>query len=401
MAIIGAGFVGLTAGYGLLKKGHQVTIFEKENFVGGLAAGFKEDKWTWPLERHYHHIFHTDKFIQGLCDEIGQKYTFYDAKTYSLVNTNQGLRFLRLDSPVALLKFQELSLVDRIRMGVGLAYLKFLANWKHLEKEPTEQVLVRLFGRTGYQIIWEPLMRGKFGDFAGEVNAAWFWARIVARSQKLGYFEGGFESLAKRLASKIEERGGQIKFGQEVDETKLLANYDRVIVANARPTVKLKGLGAITMILRLKEEFLPDHIYWLNITTANWPFLAVVEHTHLIDKSYYDNEHIVYVGKYLPADHTYMSMTEQQLLKEYSPYLDKIKPGWKKSLIGIRVFKAPFAQPVVPINYSGRVPPITTDTPRLFKAGMQQVYPWDRGTNFAVELGQQVAQIVDDCNPRN
>jgi hypothetical protein len=25
---------------------------------------------------------------------------------------------------------------------------------------------------------------------------------------------------------------------------------------------------------------------------------------------------------------------------------------------------------------------------------MSQVYPWDRGTNFAVELGQRVAQEV-------
>lgn len=417
MAIVGAGFTGLTAALRLLQKGQQVTVFERENFVGGLATGFWEKGWEWPLEMHYHHIFETDKYIRQLADEIGHPYKFYDVVTSSVFG-DENLEYYRLDSPVSLLKFDKLSVVDRVRMGAVLAYMRYAADWKKLDKQPAEAWLVKMMGQTGYETVWQPLMNGKFGKYQNEVNAAWFWARIKARSQKLGYFEGGFLGLANRLADAVRTSGGKINlectiYNLKVKGSKWIVNdedFDRVIVAStANVLLKLvpdlpasykakltgmKGVGTVNVILRLKEEFLPNNIYWLNIHIKDWPMLAIVEHTHMIDRRHYNDEHLIYVAKYLPADDEHMKWSDEHLIEWYRPYLTMINSGWDEHMIGYKVFRAPFTQPVMPVGARVNIPPFETGLPGLYMAGMQQVYPWDRGTNFAVELGERVAKFI-------
>jgi protoporphyrinogen oxidase len=414
VAVIGAGFTGLTAGLRLVKKGIAVKLFEQSATAGGLAGGFREKNWEWPLEMHYHHIFETDTWIQKLALEIGQEFKFYDAITSSLVDG----QYIRLDSPLTLMRFAKLGMSDRLRMGLALGYLKYLANWKDLDKVSAEDWLVRAMGVKGYEKVWLPLMKGKFGAWKSEVNAAWFWARIKSRSQKLGYFEGGFQSLANRLAQSFEAGGGQICFETIVEklsqqEGSWIVNgekFDKVIVASTgnvllkltenlpetykRKLVRLKGLGTINMILRLRKEFLPEKIYWLNILENEWPILAIVEHTHMVNAAHYGNESLVYVAKYLQADDPMMAMEDKQIFEKYKPYLRSVNNEFEKNLIGYKVFRAPFTQPIMPTGMAQLIPELETGLPGLFMAGMQQVYPWDRGTNFAVELGEKVALAV-------
>jgi len=113
-----------------------------------------------------------------------------------------------------------------------------------------------------------------------------------------------------------------------------------------------------------------------------------------MDKEYYDNEHIVYLGNYLPADHPYMKMAEEELLEVYDPFLKKLNPSYRLSLIAYHLFKAPFAQPIIPTNYSKIMPSFETPIPNVYLANIQQVYPWDRGTNYAVELGEKIANKI-------
>jgi hypothetical protein len=53
-----------------------------------------------------------------------------------------------------------------------------------------------------------------------------------------------------------------------------------------------------------------------------------------------------------------------------------------------------FAQPIVPLNYSGIIPPHQTPAKNIFLANMQQVYPWDRGVNYAIEIGEKIAKLI-------
>ncbi len=418
IAIIGAGFTGLTAAHRLQQSDIDVTIFEKEPVPGGLAIGYKKAEWEWDLEKHYHHIFTSDQAIRSLADEIGVNFLFYRPNTSSLVDGE----ILQLDSPLKLLEFSKLTIVERLRMGMVLAYMKYVADWKELEKFKAHEWLPEHMGVRPYRMLWEPLMVSKFGPYYKDISLAWFWARIKARTTKLGYPEGGFQHLVNKLAEKVEEKGGVIRYStptQHIEEKDGKAiirisgeeySYDAVLVtvpniffakmAQGLPKEYLeklqsfKGIGAVNMVLELDKPFFHDNVYWLSICEKGYPFLAVVEHTNFIGKSHYDNKHLLYVGNYLPHEHEYFSKSPEQLLDIYDPYLKKLNPEYRSSVTSIAKFDVPFAQPIVTQEFSKRILPFDTPLKNVYLANMQQVYPWDRGTNYAVEMGLKVADHI-------
>jgi protoporphyrinogen oxidase len=137
-----------------------------------------------------------------------------------------------------------------------------------------------------------------------------------------------------------------------------------------------------------------DNTYWLSVCDTTSPVMAVVEHTNFMDKRHYNNEHLVYLGNYLPNDDPNFSKSKEQLLTLYDPFLKKLNKDYRKNLIGYEVFRAPFAQPIVPVHYSRQIPPFQTPLHNVYLANIQQVYPYDRGTNYAALLGEKVANLV-------
>ncbi len=417
IAIIGAGFTGLSAAYQLTKQGHKVRVFEKDSLPGGLALGYKKKNWDWTLESYYHHWFTNDYNILRLAKEINFPVLIKRPKTSVYIEKET----FQLDSPLTLLRFPKLPFWDRLRMAETLALLKFNPFWKHMEKVKATEFLPKVMGEKAYKMIWEPLFVNKFGDYADVISLAWFWARITKRTPSLAYPEGGFLLFAKALDKKIKAQGGEIFYNSEItnisDDKKTVVTHDgkketfnKVIVTipsffflKLAPQLpeeyknklnKLEGIGAMTVVMRLKKPFLKDKSYWLNVCDPSAPITAVVEHTNFMDKKHYDNEHLVYLGNYLAKDHPYFSMTESELMKEFDPFLRELNSDYKSTIIGIDIFRVPFAQPIIKTNYSKLIPPFTTPLPNVFLANMQQVYPWDRGTNYAVELGEKITKLV-------
>lgn len=429
IGIIGAGFTGLSAAYYLSRAGHSVSVFEKDDKPGGLAIGYQEKGWNWTLESHYHHWFTNDKSILDLASQINHKVHAPRPKTSSFVKDG----VYQLDSPTSVLKFPLLSIVDRIRMGAALATLRYNPIWKPLEKYKAEPYLKKSMGEKAYQMLWEPLLVNKLGKYAQDVSLAWFWARVYKRTSSLAYPEGGFLSFAYHLQKNIEKQGGTFYYNTEILELTSLnkpqvkfkkngnvksstpakseiKDYDVIIVtlpsmmfARLTPSLpkayvdnakKRISIGAATMVLRLKKQFLQDGTYWLSMCDLNSPILAVVEHTNYMDPAHYNNEHIVYVGNYMETTDPRFSMNDKELLALYDPWLSKINPDYKKSLIDFKVFHAPFAQPIVFPNYSKNIPSFETPLQNVYLANIEQVYPWDRGTNYAVELGEKIANLT-------
>jgi len=419
VAIIGAGFTGLSAALRLCREGHKVIIFEQDSVPGGLASGFKEKGWRWPLEKHYHHIFESDFAIRNLAREEGHRMIF--RQTTTSMFTGKGIS--DFDTPSSLLAFPELNLSEKLRTGAVLLFLKITPFWKPLEKVTAEEFLNKWMGTRVWNILWRPLFEGKFGKYYRKIPASWFWARIKKRSRKLGYPEGGFENLANSLVIKITKLGGECLFDTSINQiekkghqfrlkTDKGVEYDFDKVISILPTpiflkitrglppgyVKklsgLKEIGAVNLVLILKQRFLTD-IYWLNINSEDFPFLAVVEHTNYMSRRNYGSDRIIYVGNYLDSTHRYFGKSANQLLEEYLPFLKRINPSFDKSWVKrLRVFKTPFAQPIIGLNFSKKIPSMTTPINGLYLANIQQVYPWDRGTNYAVELGDKVADLV-------
>lgn len=434
IAIIGAGFTGLSAAYQLLKKGHKITLFEKDSFPGGLAVGFIKKEWEWSLEKHYHHWFTNDKSVLNLAKEIDYEVIIKRPKTSTFIDR----RIYQLDSFLSLIRFPKLPILDRLRMAGVLGLIKYNPFWQPLESIRATNFLSRAMGERAYQTIWEPLFVNKFGKYANDISLAWFWARIRKRTPILSYPKGGFLEFANALVKKIEQKGGKIYYNTSVENIESKAEqvhlrgarsghlgggeattstpprwtigFDKVVVtlpsflflkiASQLPNdyknklMQLKGLGAINLILRLKQPFLQDKTYWLNICDKNSPIMAIVEHTNFMDKKYYNNEHIVYLGNYLQHDHPYMKISADELLKIYDPYLKKLNPNYSAFTIQHSLFKTPFAQPIIPLNYSKIMPSFETPIKNVYLANIQQVYPWDRGTNYAVELGEKVAKLI-------
>ncbi|MBI5123483.1 FAD-dependent oxidoreductase [Candidatus Roizmanbacteria bacterium] len=419
IAIIGAGFTGLSTAYHLAKKGHKVTIFEKDPLPGGLAVGYQEKNWDWTLEKHYHHWFTNDKYVLTLAREIGQEVIFKTPKTSVYLDN----KIYQLDSPLALLKFSKLPLLDRLQMGAALALLRYNPFWKPLEKIRATAILPKVIGKKGWEMIWKPQLVNKMGKFADEVSLVWFWTRINKRTTSLAYPVGGYLIFAQKIVQKIKDLGGEVYFNTAIESltedkkdnliiktNKKTYSFDKAIVTlpsylflkitpqlpetYKNKLIKLKGLGATDLVLRLKKQFLTDGTYWLSICQKDSPVLVVVEHTNLMDKKSFNNEHLVYLGNYTETTNKKILMNKNQLLDFYDPLLKKINPNYRKNIIDFELFKAPFTQPIVPINYSKLLPPMTTPLKNVYLANIEQVYPWDRGTNYAVELGEKVAKLV-------
>jgi protoporphyrinogen oxidase len=419
IAIIGAGFTGLASAYELTKQHHEVVVFEKDSQPGGLAVGYKEANWDWSLEKHYHHWFTNDKSILSLAKEINYEVIIKRPKTSVFIEN----KIYQLDSPITVLLFPLLSIFERLRMSATIGFLRFDPFWKILEKYKSSEILPKLMGKKPFEMIWEPLFINKFGKFANNISLAWFWARIKKRTPSLAYPKGGFLEFAKELTKQIEKRNGKVLFETEI--TKLSENgkvlleikdktgkikkelFDKVIITlpsflfiKIAPQLpqdyiqqlkQLKGLGATNLVLRLKEPFFNDGTYWLNVCDKNAPVMAIVEHTNYMDKKNYNGEHILYLGNYRSPDDPYFTMTKDEMLKKFDPYLRKINPEYFKNIVEYQLFKTPFAQPIISVNYSKKIPPLRTPFKNVFLANIEQVYPWDRGTNYAVELGQKIA----------
>lgn len=424
IGIIGAGFTGLSAGYYLTKEGHDATIFDRDSLPGGMAIGFQEKNWEWSLEKHYHHWFTNDESILNLAKELNYEVVIEWPKTSVYVDGE----FFQLDSPLNVLQFPKLSFFDRIRMAIVLGLMRYNPFWQPLEKINAVDFLEKAMGEKAYKKLWEPLFINKFGDRMKEISLAWFWARVRKRTPSLAYPKGGFLKFANHLSDKIRKQRGKIFFNTEVvgiesdkevkidikeEDSKITSfKFDKVLVTlptflflrlaknlpddYVKKLGKLEGFGAINLVMRLKNKFLKDNTYWLNICDKNSPIMAVVEHTNFMDSKYYGSEHLIYVANYFPPNHPYFKISDSELLKKYDPYLKKINSDYRKDLIGYTVFKTPFAQPLIPMDYSKLIPKVVTPLKNIYLSNIQQVYPWDRGTNYSVEEGRKVAEIMMD-----
>ncbi|RPI92574.1 MAG: NAD(P)/FAD-dependent oxidoreductase [Chloroflexi bacterium] len=423
IAIIGAGFGGMAAAYDLKNAGHDVTIFESASYVGGLASGFKEPHWDWAVEKFYHHWFQTDNEMLGLIKELGWEDNVLFPRPLTVMY-HKG-KFYPFDSIIRALLFPGLGFgLDKIRFGFVGLYLRLTNNWRALEKVTANAWMMKWAGKNVYEKMWKPLLIGKFGPFYRDVNMAWMWARIKARTTRLGTFEGGFQRFADLFAERLGKMGVEIRLGVGVESIKrelgqLLIRgggesqpFDKVLVTTSpnlmakltpdlpenylKGLLELKSMGAVVMILSLKQQLSNEGYYWFNLPKEEgYPFLALVEHTNFVSKEHFGGDRIVYAGDYLEVGHEYFSLSDEKLLERFIPAFKKFNPAFERDWVKkVWVFKTNYAQPVPLLDHSKNIPAIQTPIEGLYFASMSQVYPWDRGTNFAVEIGRRAARMM-------
>jgi len=421
--LIGAGALGLTVALRLVERGHHVTILERDPVPGGLAGSFEVSPGMW-LEKFYHHIFRTDTNAIRMIDEVGlgDKLHWYQPVTTVYLEGKSH----PLDTPAAVLAFSPLSILDRLRLAMGVAFLRLLPSPDVLEGRTAGRWIRTVMGRAAYEKVWGPLLHGKFHDSADDVSMPWLWARIHCRTAKLGYLHGGFHQMYAALSDRITAAGGTIVYGAaanrirtagdgvEVDITVAgeprTERFDRVIsTLPTALTVKLtpempadystrhpapKALGAHCLILSLDRPLTGE--YWIGNNEPEIPFLAIVEHTAMVPPAEYGGRHLVYLGNYRPHDDPLFTWSTDEVVDRFEAGIRRLNPAFERSWIKQAwSFGAPFAQPIVTPSFARTIPGFDTPVPGLFVANMFQVYPYDRGQNYSIALAERLVRHLE------
>ena len=432
VGIIGGGAAGLAAAYELTKQGQYAEVFEQAPFLGGQASTFTVGGGQ--LERGYHHLFVSDTDIVDLIHEIGlgHRMAWLESKV-GLYNSGKIWQF---STPLDLLRFTPLSMIQRLRVGFWTFVMQKTKDWRKFESVTARDWLIGHMGQKAYQVIWEPLLRGKFGEYYEQISMTWLWGKIYLRvasrgkslqKERLGYPMGSFGEVFDTLAQRIEQQGGNVHIQSGVEQITVKdgaatgvrvrigdgeaqpKDFDAVITTTPSyifpglvPTLPpdylellttTNYLSAVLIILVLDRPL--SNMYWLNIADRELPFVGVIEHTNMIDKSLYGDNHIVYVTNYLSRQSDLYQMTQEELLAVYVPHLKKINPDFDKSwIIEDHYHKVDGAQPIIGLNYSQQIPDHRTPIKNLYLANTTQIYPEDRGTNYSVRMGRQVARMV-------
>ena len=427
VVIVGGGFTGLSAAWELSKQGIPVELYEADSELGGLAGTFEIQPGV-RVEKFYHHWFTSDRDALRLIEELGL------SGQMKRVGSCTGLYYantiFRLSSPLDLLGFKPIPFLDRLRTGLMALWARRVRNWKPLEEILAKDWILKVGGRAGYEVIWQPLLRGKFGPEADHVSAVWFWNKLKLRGgsrgddnkEQLLYLEGSFGSAISEMQRALESRGVVIHTASPV---KQIVSENRVIqgVLTAEGLVRasavlatvplpvflqltpelpseyrkkcqhIRFLGNVCLVLRLRRSL--SDTYWLNVADPSFPFVGIIEHTNFDAPSNYGGERIAYVSKYLPTSDELFGKSDEEFFRYCLPYIKRMFPAFSEDwVIGYKLWRAQYSQPVITRNYSSYVPGRHTTVKHLYLATMAQIYPEDRGTNYAVREGREAAQLI-------
>lgn len=422
IAVLGAGPMGLAVAYQLARDGHHPVLFEADDRVGGMTASF--DFSGLSIERYYHFHCISDHAFLTVLSELGL------ADKMRWVETKMGYwyqnRLQPWGNPVALLKFRGLSLVAKVRYGLHAFLCTKRNDWKPLDNVEATGWIKRWVGPEAWEVLWQRLFDYKFYEYSSNLSAAWIWSRIrrIGRSryslfkEKLGYLEGGSDTLLHALKADIEAHGGEIRLktpvtrvvlsdgkvqGLEVGGT--VEVFDKVISTIPLPYVPrvmpdlpseilakfkaVKNIAVVCVIAKLRKPVTEN--FWLNTNDPEMDIPGLVEYSNLRPL----DQHIVYVPFYVPGEHPLFSEPDQAFLDKVQRYLKKINPALQDDdFIELRASRYRYAQPICDPGYLEKLPPVSLPVEGLWVADTSYYYPEDRGISESIDFGRKMARDI-------
>ena len=420
--ILGGGLTGLSAGYELSKNGKKVLVLEQDNDLGGVLSSHNFQHFN--IEKYYHHVPETDGNFFGLIKELGLEDQLF-CRTASVGYLIDNKTY-KLDTPMDILRFSKLSLMDKIKLGIITIRSKFIKNYVALDAITAKDWLIQQGCENIYNNFFKPLIYGKFGDSADRISAAWLISRIKFRSnrslkgERLYYMKNGFKTLIDKLADRIKSNG-EIKTGLKAEQIVVDGNKvtgvkaggqyfsSSTVISTLPPKIlldickmpedisailrKIKFQGIICALVGLDRNL--TDTYWLNIGRSDVPFCLIVEHTNFYDRPEYGAK-MVYVCSYVQD--TGSSFWKKGDKEIFAMFLESLKDifGIKdNNVLWYKLSRDRFAAPVYSLGYLSLIPPYATPIKGLFIAGMMQSYP-DRGIDNSILQGKKCAHIMLD-----
>lgn len=422
VAVVGGGFSGLAAAYEATKAGLKTVVIERDAQPGGLAGSFEVGGAR--LEKFYHHWFTNDAAITDLVKELGAEGEVLHRETAT--GFHMANRIFRLSSPLDLLKFTPLSFPGRVRLGLMALRARAVKDWRKLEDVSCADWIRQMAGDEVWKTVWQPLMRGKFGPYAEQIGAVWMWNKLKLRGgsrgakgrEVLAYYKGGFQALTDRMVAEIRKQGGEVRLGEGalgveaeggavsgVRTAKGFVRAKQVLLTTPLPIAADLAKGVLTpaqhkdltridylanvcLVLVLNRSL--SSTYWLNVSDPSFPYVGIIEHTNFEPPASYQGKHVVYLSKYLPETEALYRMSPDEVLSHSVPHIQRMFPQFDRSwIVEHHVWRERYAQPIVCKRYGSLVPPRQSPLPGLWFCTMAQVYPEDRGTNYAIRDGRE------------
>ncbi|KAA3620724.1 MAG: FAD-dependent oxidoreductase [Bacteroidetes bacterium] len=396
--IVGGGMLGLYLAMSLAEKGQRVTVLESKEALGGLAGNWEIGNTTW--DKFYHVILLSDVRLRKLLKTLNlddqlnwveTKTGFYtEGQLYSMSDT---LEFLQ---------FPPLSYIDKLRLGFTIFYASRITNWKALENIPLTEWLMKLSGKNTFEKIWLPLLRAKLGDHYKHTSATFIWTTIQRmykarrtglKKEMFGYVNGGYSRIISALKENLVNKGVEIKTGHPVkhinpngegmvkvtDDQNQTRFFDEVIVTvpssiaaemcqnlsveEKKRHLEIEYLGVICASVLLKKSISP--FYVTNITDQT-PFTGIIEMTNIVDKKSFQNNSLVYLPRYLKSSNPIYHWKQHQIELLFKNSLLNMYPQLTSDDFQVfQVARAPYVFALPTINYSGKLPPISTSVPGL------------------------------------
>lgn len=424
-AIVGSGPMGLMAAMELLKKGHQVDVYERDDRIGGMSADF--DFGGTRIERYYHFICKTDYPLFDLLAELG----LGDALHWT--DTKMGYYYdgtlYKWGTPWALLRFPHLSLVEKIRYALHVMHTKGIKDWSHLDPIGARRWITHWIGPRAYKVMWEKAFYLKFFEYADNLSASWIGTRIkrVALSRRnifnesMGYLRGGSAVLLDEMARRVRYAGGRILLSQGIDEVvssdgritgirvgDATTAYDKVVStapiqyvprmvpglppAFVEKITEIKNIPVACVILKLRHAVSEN--FWMNVSDDRIAIPGVIEYSNL-NPGEGTGEKIIYAPFYMPKTHPKWAQSNDQLIDEVIGYLSLLNPAFSREwVLDTHCHRYEFAQTICPPGFQDMLPPMRTPLKGFYMADTAYYYPEDRSINESIAVGKVLAQTA-------
>lgn len=428
VAVIGAGAMGLACAYDLTKKGYSVDVYERDDRIGGMSASFDFDGLA--IERYYHFVCAPDYTLFDMLKELGI------SDKLKWVDTKMGFfyegKLYKWGNPIALLTFPKASFISKFRYGLHVFLTSKRKNWDSLDKRNAYDWIKSAVGQKAFDIFWKPLFDLKFYEYSSDISAAWIGTRVkrvgVSRknifTERMGYIEGGSETLLYELKERIEAQQGTVQLKRIIDEVVIedgkvmglksegqFLPYDQIVstvplpyVPNLIPKLPEKttkqiaavnNVGVVCVVLKLKKQITEN--FWLNINDSRMGIPGAIEYSNLNPLA----DKVLYVPFYLHINHPKYKEPNEKFLAEVMGYLKLINKDFTEEwVLATHVHRYQYAQPVCTPGFLETLPSMKSEIHGLYLADTSYYYPEDRSISESMRVGLELAGLVKEDNSK-